>query len=696
MSIPFLIAHTLSTRQALAAPANLTALRTEIAPAWVPDPSGRGTWNLLYSCLFTLLLCVYTAIHLHVPPPNQTKFILWLKKTEWVAIAVFAPEIVVVTALEQWFLARYLMSELNKIAVKSDDEDFKRWYNRPDSHNRFDMVYSHYVVMGGFVADVEDIHNVLTRVTISVHGILYLAKHGHFCQVKRSHIADKSKADILAKGLVCIQVLWVAGQAVERKFAGYPITLLEIHTLVHVVCALFMYGLWAQKPLNVQEPTIISFPEDPDPLAFMLQSSCSIEKGAYSGFKLKLDVPITDPRHNDEYTRGFENGPMGFWHTVEPQCVHLDTSPGLPDILTESVIQDDDQAPVRISTYYYKSTKDHKGLYHHHPMGLPTYVFTPASNDPVICTLYTGQVLYFPEQRMSSRIGPISPTQESFDPKKPDQLKSVGYPDQTISWVYQNKSIAISKEIAVISLTRKDLKRFSSVSAWVSKLEACRKDSAALGTESLYARSQPRSTRGLDFWFSPGPYDTFECVSIRAKNWVGELLDSGAMRVLPALTLLPLAYGCVHFGALGLVFPTRTEKLLWEISCIVLIAVAGGLAVLLLIKAIDKQFTRSWEVGPIILPNTRRWSSSGPILFSCSVACQIMHEIIQTLCGERWTGILKKLGEAFYNLSLVVLALIYCIARVYLIVESFISLRHVPIGVYKTPTGNFMSYIPHL
>jgi hypothetical protein len=38
----------------------------------------------------------------------------------------------------------------------------------------------------------------------------------------------------------------------------------------------------------------------------------------------------------------------------------------------------------------------------------------------------------------------------------------------------------------------------------------------------------------------------------------------------------------------------------------------------------------------------------------------------------------------------------YCVARVFLIVESFISLRHVPIEVYQTPTSNFMSYIPHL
>jgi hypothetical protein len=60
-----------------------------------------------------------------VPPPNETKFFFWLRKTKWVAIAVFAPEIVVVTALEQWLLARKLRKELNKIAAESEDEGFK-------------------------------------------------------------------------------------------------------------------------------------------------------------------------------------------------------------------------------------------------------------------------------------------------------------------------------------------------------------------------------------------------------------------------------------------------------------------------------------------------------------------------------------------------------------------------------------------
>lgn len=131
------------------------------------------------------------------------------------------------------------------------------------------MVYGLYVGMGRFAASVTEIHNVQKRVTLTGKGVIWLAKHGYFCQTNRGEIKDKSKADTLAKALVCIQVLWLVGQVIERKAAGYPLTILEIHTLVHVACALFMYALWIRKPLNIHAPTIIDFGEDVDLLAWI-------------------------------------------------------------------------------------------------------------------------------------------------------------------------------------------------------------------------------------------------------------------------------------------------------------------------------------------------------------------------------------------------------------------------------------------
>ncbi len=114
----------------LAAPIrNLTALDTEIAPSWVEDPSGRGTWNLLYSCGFTLVLCVWTSIHLNVPPPHESAWISWRRKLKWVVIALFAPEAVVFTAFQQWLTAKCFLKELKKIAAATPSKNSEVWWS---------------------------------------------------------------------------------------------------------------------------------------------------------------------------------------------------------------------------------------------------------------------------------------------------------------------------------------------------------------------------------------------------------------------------------------------------------------------------------------------------------------------------------------------------------------------------------------
>ena len=107
-----------------------------------------------------------------------------------------------------------------------------------------DLRYGFYVTMGGFVYDVKSLYCDLPLVTLTPRGIITLARQGHFIDISTEDITDKSKADIFTKSLVCIQVSWMVIQCIARKAAGYPLTLLEIHTMVHVVCALTIYMLW--------------------------------------------------------------------------------------------------------------------------------------------------------------------------------------------------------------------------------------------------------------------------------------------------------------------------------------------------------------------------------------------------------------------------------------------------------------------
>jgi hypothetical protein len=112
-----------------------------------------------------------------------------------------------------------------------------------DAPITFSLAYCFYVVMGGFVMNLQEV-DANGPLTITPEGVLGLAKRGQLLLIDESEISDKSKADILAKALVCFQVSWMLIQCIARKVVGYPLPIVELHTLVHVACALVMYGLW--------------------------------------------------------------------------------------------------------------------------------------------------------------------------------------------------------------------------------------------------------------------------------------------------------------------------------------------------------------------------------------------------------------------------------------------------------------------
>jgi hypothetical protein len=61
--------------------------------SWRPEPTTRGTWSLISSCIATIGLCVWTAVHLNVPEHGRTGKHVW-RKVKWVIISLIAPEIV--------------------------------------------------------------------------------------------------------------------------------------------------------------------------------------------------------------------------------------------------------------------------------------------------------------------------------------------------------------------------------------------------------------------------------------------------------------------------------------------------------------------------------------------------------------------------------------------------------------------------
>lgn len=81
---------------------NKTLLNSEFAPPWATTSNIRSTASLLWTCVLTLAICVFTVIHINVPPPNETQYSHILRKTKWAFFAILAPELVLTMALQQW------------------------------------------------------------------------------------------------------------------------------------------------------------------------------------------------------------------------------------------------------------------------------------------------------------------------------------------------------------------------------------------------------------------------------------------------------------------------------------------------------------------------------------------------------------------------------------------------------------------
>jgi hypothetical protein len=112
-----------------------------------------------------------------------------------------------------------------------------------------------YVACGGLVGRREyGIPKVLT-----VDFILHLAeKEPHSLPVLRhAQIVDKSKASGLAKTITCVQAFWFCASCIARLHDNKAISLLELNTFGHCICAFIIYIFWWHKPYDVTSHTVV-------------------------------------------------------------------------------------------------------------------------------------------------------------------------------------------------------------------------------------------------------------------------------------------------------------------------------------------------------------------------------------------------------------------------------------------------------
>jgi hypothetical protein len=150
--------------------------------------------------------------------------------------------------------------------------------------------------MGGFALDTRDRDEEIPgeyidsspRLFLGLEATEAVAKLGFLPDIAQQSIKDKSKADSLAKILVIFQASWLIFQCIARFATQLAVTTLELNTLAHAACALLIYLLWWEKPLDIQCPTILTGDWVPVVAASLWMCSCPRRRFVREAY-LKLD-----------------------------------------------------------------------------------------------------------------------------------------------------------------------------------------------------------------------------------------------------------------------------------------------------------------------------------------------------------------------------------------------------------------------
>lgn len=294
-------------------PANLTA-------TWQPEPNVRGTWSLLFSCIITIGLCAWTALHLNIPEHNRSGRER-LRKLKWLLLGLLAPETVAYIAWCQRQEAVQLASDVRacygqrkpvsrlkrlwvrwihgKIAARKIEPQPPVSLHMPEDRSArpvWTLVHGFYACMGGFAFASGDEagttsssssgHSTIfpggrARAAITPEGLRWLLQYRAdvLPAITEEQIKDKSKADGVKKAFVCTQALWFGVLVISRLAQHLPISLLELNAFAHALCTFVIYAMWWEKPLDVEEPTLIAIQGCGAPFSHSCSSNSS-EGGA--------------------------------------------------------------------------------------------------------------------------------------------------------------------------------------------------------------------------------------------------------------------------------------------------------------------------------------------------------------------------------------------------------------------------------
>jgi hypothetical protein len=232
---------------------------------WQQEPSNRGTWSIIWSCLSLLYICVWAVLRPDVKD-NKVRSKIFFSFVGLIApegfCAVAAEDFNVAFAWKKWIKSQngirgsqewtlrhsFLCATGAVVQCLGHGNDF----NNPSANSP--SCRNYHLAPGEHQA-------------VYMKGITkYVEKFGELpFAVKASQIKEWSKTNGLVTALYILQSTWMAVQCLVRISQGLQISLLELITLAYIPITLATFILWHRKPdMSVPYIYLQPKPELPD------------------------------------------------------------------------------------------------------------------------------------------------------------------------------------------------------------------------------------------------------------------------------------------------------------------------------------------------------------------------------------------------------------------------------------------------
>jgi len=163
---------------------------------------------------------------------------------------------------------------------------------------------------------------------------------------------------------------------------------------------------------------------------------------------------------------------------------------------------------------------------------------------------------------------------------------------------------------------------------------------------------------------------------------------------MTVLAVVGSTYGALHAIAWSAPFANESQKILWRVSCVVVIVPFAVLlltlvAVLVLACVKSMSYWRVWSKLRRTFKSMLRSESEEKLM--CCIRTVARKVTAVAASAKRH---FRSVAPGAFFIGAGLFSIVYALARIYLVVECFINLAQLPEAVYKEP--EWSKIFPHL